>query len=52
MIGDIDPSEQQAGGPMRQPPALNQVTFSRRELNRILDARSPPANGATTPSTF
>ena len=37
MIGEIDPSEQQAGTAMRQPPALNQVTFSRRELHRILD---------------
>ena len=37
MIGEIDPSEQQAGTAQRQPPALNQVTFSRRELHRILD---------------
>ncbi len=37
MIGEIDPSQQQAGTAQRQPPALNQVTFSRRELHRILD---------------
>jgi hypothetical protein len=37
MIGEIDPSEQQAGTAMRQPPALNQETFTRRELHRILD---------------
>jgi hypothetical protein len=37
MIGEIDPSEQQAGTAVRQPPALNQVTFNRRELHRILD---------------
>src|SRR5690349_7109955 len=35
--GEIDPSEPQAGMAMRQPPAASQVTFSRRELNRILD---------------
>jgi Protein of unknown function (DUF2794) len=37
MFGEIDPSESQAGVAMRQPPAAPQVTFSRRELNRILD---------------
>src|SRR5579884_1363136 len=36
MLGEIDPSEVQAGVPMRQPPAA-QVTFDRRELRRILD---------------
>jgi hypothetical protein len=35
--GEIDPSEPQAGMAMRQLPAASQVTFSRRELNRILD---------------
>jgi hypothetical protein len=35
--GEIDPSEPQAGMAMRKPPAASQVTFSRRELNRILD---------------
>jgi hypothetical protein len=37
--GEIDPSQPPGGGtPVRSPSALaNQVTFSRRELNRILD---------------
>jgi Protein of unknown function (DUF2794) len=37
--GDIDPSQSPGGGsPARRSPApFNQVTFSRRELNRILD---------------
>jgi len=37
--GEIDPSQPQGGNaPARSVPApLNQVTFSRRELNRILD---------------
>jgi len=37
--GDIDPSQPQGSAvPARTSPApLNQVTFSRRELNRILD---------------
>jgi hypothetical protein len=37
--GDIDPSQSPGGGnPARPSPApVNQVTFSRRELNRILD---------------
>jgi hypothetical protein len=35
--GEVDPSESLGGGiPARTAP-LNQVTFSRRELNRILD---------------
>src|SRR3954454_2544410 len=37
MFGEIDPSEPQAGMAMRQQPAANQVTFSRHELNRILN---------------
>ena len=37
MFGEIDPGEPQAGVAMRQPPAANQVTFNRRELDRILD---------------
>ena len=37
MFGEIDPSEPQAGVVMRQPPAASQVTFNRRELDRILD---------------
>ena len=37
MFGEIDHSESQAGVAMRQPPAAPQVTFSRRELNRILE---------------
>jgi len=37
MFGEIDPSEPQAGVAMRQPPAANQVTFNRREFDRILD---------------
>jgi len=37
MFGEIDPSEPQAGVAMRQPPAASQVTFNRRELDRILD---------------
>jgi len=37
MFGEIDPSEPQAGVAMRQPPAANQVTFNRCELDRILD---------------
>lgn len=38
-FGDIDPSQQPGGGaPARASTApLNQVTFNRRELNRILD---------------
>lgn len=36
--GEIDPSQSQGGGsPARSTPAPAQVTFSRRELNRILD---------------
>jgi hypothetical protein len=37
--GEADPSQSPGGGsPARSTPApLNQVTFSRRELNRILD---------------
>src|SRR6185437_11087887 len=37
--GEIDPSQSPGGGsPVRRPPApANQVTFSRRELKRILD---------------
>ena len=39
--GDIEPSQSLGGGPPRNSTApvngLNQVTFSRRELNRILD---------------
>jgi hypothetical protein len=37
--GEIDPSQSPGGGsPVRRSPApANQVTFSRRELNRILD---------------
>jgi hypothetical protein len=36
--GDIDPSQPQgAGSQPRSASPLNQVTFSRRELNRILD---------------
>jgi hypothetical protein len=37
--GEIDPSQSLGGGtPVRSSPALaHQVTFSRRELNRILD---------------
>jgi hypothetical protein len=35
--GETDPSEPQAGVAMRPPAAANQVTFNRRELNRILD---------------
>jgi hypothetical protein len=36
--GDSDPSQSPGGGsPARHAPAPNQVTFSRRELNRILD---------------
>ena len=37
--GEIDPSQSLGGGtPVRTPPApVNQVTFSRRELKRILD---------------
>ena len=35
--GEIDPSQSSGGAAAhRAPPALNQVTFSRRELNRIL----------------
>jgi hypothetical protein len=37
-FGDIDPSQQAGGAPARTLAApLNQVTFNRRELNRILD---------------
>ncbi len=37
--GEVDPSQSLGGGiPARSAPtALNQVTFTRRELNRILD---------------
>jgi len=36
--GEIDPSQSLGGGaPSQRPPAPSQVTFSRRELNRILD---------------
>ena len=39
--GDIDPSQSSGGASSRSPGApqnfLNQVTFNRRELNRILD---------------
>ena len=36
--GEIDPSQSPGGGtPARHAPAPSQVTFSRRELNRILD---------------
>jgi hypothetical protein len=36
--GEVDPSQSLAGAsPARHAPALNQVTFSRRELKRILD---------------
>jgi hypothetical protein len=36
--GEIDPSQSLAGAsPARHAPALTQVTFSRRELKRILD---------------
>jgi hypothetical protein len=37
--GDVDPSQSLGGGsPARSPAApVNQVTFNRRELNRILD---------------
>ena len=36
--GDVDPSHSLGGGsPARSTAPLNQVTFSRRELNRILD---------------
>ena len=36
--GDIDPSQSLGGGsPARGPTAPQHVTFSRRELNRILD---------------
>jgi hypothetical protein len=36
--GDIDPSQSSGGGsPARHSPTPSQVTFSRRELNRILD---------------
>src|SRR5882762_7430087 len=40
--GDIDPSQSSGGGPPARtgtasPQAPNQVTFSRRELNRIFD---------------
>ena len=36
MPGETDPSQPQ-GAPTRSAGPLNQVTFSRRELNRILD---------------
>jgi uncharacterized protein DUF2794 len=35
--GEIDPSEPHGGGSARSAPVPGQVTFSRRELNRILD---------------
>lgn len=37
MFGEVDPSEPQAGVAIRHSPAANQVTFNRRELDRILD---------------
>ena len=37
--GEVDPSQSPGGGPLarRSPAPLNQVTFSRLELKRILD---------------
>ena len=35
--GDIEPSQSTGGTPARSAPAPSQVTFNRRELNRILD---------------
>jgi len=35
--GEIDPSQSHGGGTPSRSPAPAQVTFSRRELNRILD---------------
>jgi len=35
--GEIDPSEPHGDGSARSAPVPGQVTFSRRELNRILD---------------
>jgi hypothetical protein len=35
--GDIEPSQHVGGGSSSRPSPLNQVTFNRRELNRILD---------------
>jgi hypothetical protein len=35
--GEIDPSQSIGGVPARSTPAPGQVTFNRRELNRILD---------------
>ena len=35
--GEADPSQSPGGGFPARPAPLNQVTFSRRELNRILD---------------
>jgi len=35
--GEVDPSQSLGGTLVRTAPAQNQVTFSRRELNRILD---------------
>jgi hypothetical protein len=35
--GEIDPSQPQGAPPARVAPAPSQVTFNRRELNRILD---------------
>lgn len=35
--GEIDPSESHGGGTSARTAPLHQVTFSRRELNRILD---------------
>ena len=54
--GDTDSSQSRGGEPQGTHPfaPVNRVTFDRRELNRIfnsMDAWSPPANGAITPST-
>jgi len=35
--GEIDPSQSLGGGSQTRPTPFNQVTFSRRELRRILD---------------
>ena len=35
--GDSEPSQHAGGGTSARPSPLNQVTFNRRELNRILD---------------
>ena len=52
-FGETEPSEWR-GGEVRLPAPANQVTFSRRELDRILDLYGrmvATASGATTPST-